>query len=118
MPRGHRRDVGHMSRDAGSRDAVSNDQGYRDHLADYHTQLGTHLYDLGTNVQAIRADWDGPAAQGFEDFRKMLGQWCQAGQTCLDGIRQVHKTIGGNYAGLANSGSASMSATDYSNSSN
>ena len=107
-----------MARDAGSRDVVSNDQEYRDHLADYHTQLGTHLYELGTNAQAIRAEWDGPAAQGFEDFRKMLGQWCQAGQTCLDSIRQAHKTIGANYAGIASSGAASMSANDPSRASN
>lgn len=107
-----------MPRDAGSLDVVSNDQGYRDQLADYHTQLGTHLYELGTNAQSIRADWDGPAAQGFEDFRKMLGQWCQAGQTCLDGIQQVHKQIGANYVGIASSGSAGMSANDPSISSN
>jgi len=94
-----------------AQDVVSNDQGYRDQLADYHTQLGNHLYDLGTSVQTIRADWDGPAAQGFEDFRKMLGQWCQAGQTCLDSIRKAHKTIGANYAGLASSGSTGMSTS-------
>src|SRR5262245_25780452 len=91
---------------------VRNDQGYRDTLADYHTKLGEHLYDLGTIAQAIRADWDGPASNGFDTFRTKLMQWCQAGQNCLDGVRNVHQGIGRNYGDVARAGASNLSAGD------
>jgi hypothetical protein len=89
---------------------AANDPGVRDQLAEHHTHLGIYLADMGRNMQGVSAEWEGPASDGFETYRKQLVPWCQAGQNFLDSVAFAQNAINDQYNNLNNQATNSYTA--------